>query len=461
MDNQKLFVLGLDCATPQLLFDEYLPDLPNFQKIFKQGTYSNLRSTTPAITVPAWMSMMCSQTPGDLGVYGFRNREPGSDYNDMWIAAAHKIKPKKAWDYLNDAGFKTGMLGVPQTFPVKKVDGFMVSSFLTPDLESEYTYPNELRDEIKKVVGEYVFDYANRSTEPPEKVLKAIYEMTEKRFKLVKHFIKNKQWDFLMMVEMGVDRIHHYMWSYIDAQHPKFQGQDNPFKNSIKEYYQYIDKELGEIMEILPEEAGIMVVSDHGAKGMQGMFLINEWLIKQGYLVLKEYPKEITKLEKCDVDWSKTKAWAWGGFYSRLFLNVKGREPQGIVDNFEEARKELMDKLRAVKDDQGNELDNLITTPEELYQDPQGDPPDILAFFGDLSWRPGGTIGHNKVYIHENDTGPDDGVHDWNGVYALWQPGQQGSGKIEEQSILDVAPTILKYFDVSAPSHFKGKIIKY
>lgn len=459
--SKKLFVFGLDCATPQFLFEEYLPELPNFKKILDEGTYSNLRSTVPAITVPAWMSMMTSKTPGDLGVYGFRNRVAGSDYSDMWIATANKIKHEKAWDYLNQAGLKTGMLGVPQTFPVKPVDGFMISSFLTPGIESEYTYPAELKQEIADQVGEYVFDYANRSTEPPEKVLEAIYSMTAKRFKLIKHFIKNKQWDFLMMVEMGVDRIHHYMWSYVDQAHPKFQGADNKFKNCIKEYYKYLDEELGEVMKILPSDAGVMVVSDHGAKAMQGMFLINEWLIKEGYLVLKKYPDEVTKLEKCEIDWSKTKAWAWGGFYSRVFLNVKGRESQGIVEDFEKERKILIDKLTAVKDDQGNDLKNLIATPQELYDDPQGDYPDILAFFGDLAWRPGGTIGHNKIYIHENDTGPDDGVHDWNGVYALWQPDKKGCGQQDENSILDVAPTILDYFGVSIPKDFKGKIIKY
>ncbi len=457
---KKLFVLGLDCATPQFLFDQHLESLPNFKKLFTEGTYGSLRSTTPAITVPAWMSMMTSQNPGDLGVYGFRNRAPGSDYDDMWIATAQKIKYPKAWDYLNQAGFKTGMLGVPQTFPVKEVDGFMVSSFLTPGLESDYTYPQELRDEIKEVVGEYIFDYANRSTEPPAKVLEAIYEMTRKRFKLVKHFIANKQWDFLMMVEMGTDRIHHYMWSYIDENHPKYPG-DNEFKDSVRDYYKYIDQELGEIIKLLPEEAGVMIVSDHGAKAMDGMFLINEWLIKEGYLVLKEYPKEVTSLTSDMVDWSKTKAWAWGGFYSRLFLNVKGREPQGVVENFEQERDELINKLRAVTDDQGNKLENLITTPTELYKDPQGDPPDILAFFGDLSWRPGGTVGHNKVYIHENDTGPDDGVHDWYGVYSMWKPGVKGSGKQEGLNILDIAPTILDHFEVNIPDNFKGKIINY
>jgi predicted AlkP superfamily phosphohydrolase/phosphomutase len=458
---KKLFVLGLDCATPQFLFKEYLPCLPHFQKIFSEGSFGNLRSTTPAITVPAWMSMMTSQTPGDLGVYGFRGKKPGSGYKEMFLASSDHIKQKKVWNYLNEAGYKTGMLSVPLTYPPSSVDGFMVSCFMTPSLESDYTYPKELKQEIKEQVGNYIFDYANRSTEPADKILKIIYEMTDKRFKLIKHFIKNKQWDFLMMVEMGVDRIHHYMWSYVDAKHPKWQGENNKYKDSIKEYYQYIDKQLGEVMEVLPKDASLMVVSDHGAKAMQGMFLINEWLIKEGYLVLKKYPDKVTKLEKCEVDWSKTKAWAWGGFYSRVFLNVKNRDPQGIVENFEEERDKLAEKLRAVKDDNGQDLKNIVDTAEKLYENPKGDKPDLLAFFGDLSWRPGGTVGHDKIYIHENDTGPDDGVHDWNGVYAMWQPKKKGCGWQENLSILDIAPTILNYFDVNIPKDFKGKIIKY
>lgn len=456
----KLVVIGLDCATPEFLFEEYKADLPNISKILDNGTYGNLRSTTPAITVPAWMSMMTSKDPGQLGVFGFRNRKPGSGYDDMWIATSAVIKEKKIWDYLNEAGFSTGLLGIPQTFPVNKVDGFMVSSFLTPGLESEYTYPHELRDEIEKEVGEYIFDFANRSTEPPATILKAIYLMTEKRFNLFKHFIETKNNDFMMMVEMGVDRIHHYMWSYVDSRHPKFQGEDNKFKDCIRNYYIYLDEKIGEIMQTLPEDCQIMLVSDHGAKAMQGMFLLNEWLIKEGYLVLKEYPTEITKLEKCDIDWSKTKAWAWGGFYSRIFFNVKGREPEGVINDkdLEKEKDILIKKLEEVKDDEGNNMGNKIYKPEDLYEEITGDPPDLLGFFGDLSWRPGGTLGHNKLYIHENDTGPDDGVHDWNGIYAIYDP-KNPQSKRQDQSIYDIAPTVLNMFDINVPKDMKGSII--
>ncbi|MFH1536866.1 MAG: alkaline phosphatase family protein, partial [Patescibacteria group bacterium] len=397
----KLVVIGLDCATPQFLFEDYLNVLPNIKKILDNGTYGKLRSTTPAITVPAWMSMMTSKDPGKLGVFGFRNRKPGSGYDDMWIATHDKIKEKKVWQYLNEAGFSTGLLGIPQTYPVEKVDGFMISSFLTPGLESEYTYPTQLRDEVENKIGEYIFDYANRSTEPPETVLKAIYTMTEKRFNLFKDFIKTKNNDFMMMVEMGVDRIHHYMWSYVDDKHPKYQGEKNKFKDCIKNYYIYIDEKIGEIMKVLDDDTKIMLVSDHGAKAMQGMFLLNEWLIKEGYLVLKKYPKEITKLEKCDIDWKKTKAWAWGGFYSRIFFNVKEREPEGLIDkkDLEEEKNILIKKLEQVLDDEGKLMGNKIYRPEDLYKEVTGDPPDLLGFFGDLSWRPGGTVGHDEIYI--------------------------------------------------------------
>ena len=458
----KLISIGLDCATPDLLFDKYIDQLPNIKKFVDSGIHGNLRSTTPAITVPAWMSMMTSKDPGELGVYGFRNRKPGSGYDDMWIATQAVIKQKKLWNYLNEAGFTTGMLGIPMTFPVEKVDGFMVSSFLTPGLDSDYTYPKNLRDEIKAEVGEYIFDYANRSTEPPEKVLKAIYLMTEKRFNLFKHFIKTKNLDFMMMVEMGVDRIHHYMWSYIDSQHPKFQGEDNKFKDCVLNYYKYVDEKIGELMA-MPEtkDAKWLITSDHGAKAMKGLFLLNEWLIKEGYLVLKEYPKDITKLEKCDIDWAKTKAWAWGGFYSRIFFNVKGREPEGLIEkeDLEKEKDILIKKLEEVKDDDGNLMGNKIYRPKNLYEKVTGDPPDLLGFFGDLSWRPGGTIGHNKIYMHENDTGPDDGVHDWNGIYGIYDS-KNTNARHENKSIYDITPTILDIFGVDIPDGLKGEVIK-
>lgn len=461
--QQKVIVIGLDCATPQLIFDQYKDDLPNITRMAKQGTWGELKSTVPPITVPAWASMTTSKHAGDLGVYGFRSRTAGAAYDDMNIAHAGMIKEKRVWDYLGDAGKKVGMLSVPQTYPVKPVNGMMVSCFLTPNTQAEFAYPKELKQEILDACApdDYYFDFANRTQAPPDEVLKAIYTMTDQRQKIFKNWVQNKEWDFLMMVEMGVDRIHHYLWHYMDKTHKDYVP-GNPYEQKILDYYKHIDAFIGDVEKMAPEDTMFYIVSDHGAKRMEGMFVLNEWLIDNGYLTLKSMPKTPIAIEQCDVDWDKTTAWAWGGFYARLFVNVQGREPQGTVspEEVDLFLEDLRDKLMQVKGPNGESLQHNIVRPRELYPDAIGDVPDLMIFWGDLYWKVAGTLGYGKHYIDQDDRGLDYGVHDWNGVFIKYNPLAPGGGERKDLDILDVTPSILHDFGQDVPNDMRGKIIE-
>ena len=94
---------------------------------------------------------------------------------------------------------------------------------------------------------------------------------------------------------------------------------------------------------------------DHGANSLKGGICFNEWLIKNGYLTLKSYPKTSTPIAKAEIDWSKTKAWGDGGYYGRLFMNVRGREPQGTVDkaDYEKVRDEIVAGIAEIADPKG------------------------------------------------------------------------------------------------------------
>lgn len=470
MKDTKVIVIGLDCATPQLLFEQYRNDLPNISEMMEKGTWGPLKSTIPPITVPAWAAMTTSKNAGDLGVYGFRSRQSGAAYDEMDIAHGGMIKEKRVWEYLGDAGKKVGILGVPQTYPPSKVNGLLVTSFLTPSTKVEFTHPPELKKEILDMVApdDYIFDFANRLHEPPEKVLEVIIKMTLQRQRIFMHWVQHKPWDFLMMVEMGVDRIHHYLWHYIDPKHKDYKP-GNEFEAQILEYYKNIDAFIGTVRENAPEGTIFYVVSDHGAKRMEGMFVINEWLIDNGYLTLHSMPKEPTSIEKCDVDWTKTKAWAWGGFYSRLFLNVKGREPQGIVEpeEIDDLLEEIRGKLMNVKGPGGQEIKDIIGEDaphqmyraDELYPEAVGDVPDLLIFWGDLYWKVAGTLGYGKYYIDQDDRGLDFGVHDWYGVCIKYDPKNLGKGRQDGLDILDITPSILNDFQLKIPADLRGKSI--
>lgn len=471
--KRKVLVFGLDCAPPAVLFhtgDENelgLKDqLPNLSRLVDEGIYGPLSSSIPCITVPAWTSMLASKDPGMLGFYGFRNRADHS-YDRMNIATGNAIHEPRVWDVLGEAGKTSVVVGVPQTYPIKPLNGYLISSFLTPNTDRQYTFPNELRYEIDRVLdGEtYDVDVPQFRTEDKDFLLKQIQEMTEKRFQVIDYLIREKAWDFFMFVEIGLDRIHHGMWKFWDPGHAKYEP-GNPYEDAIPAYYRYLDRELGEILGMLDKDTVVMVVSDHGGQAMDGGFAVNEWLRQEGLLVLKDQPiyEGLVPFEKVEVDWQKTTAWGAGGYYGRIFMNVEGREPQGTIpaDEYEKVRDELKERIEAIPDHEGKPMGSVAFKPDDLYQEVRNVAPDLMVYFGDLRWRSVGSFGIPDIYTFENDTGPDDANHAQDGVFVLWDPRKNHGGRyVSDLQLMDVAPTILEAMDVQVPSDMQGKSVKH
>ncbi|HEX3231524.1 MAG TPA: alkaline phosphatase family protein [Pyrinomonadaceae bacterium] len=459
--RRRVMVIGLDCAAPELVFDRWLDDLPNLKSICRSGLHGPLRSCDPPITVPAWSVMMSSKSPGRLGVYGFRNRADYS-YDRYSIANSLAIKEDRLWDILSQSGKRCIVIGVPGTYPPRPLNGLMVTDFLTPDTTCQYTHPPELKQEIERVVGEYVLDVRDFRSGNKEKILADIYEMTRKRFHLARHLLARKDWDFFMIVEMGTDRIHHAFWDNMDPAH-RFYEPGNKFEKAIHDYYIEVDREIGELLAFADQRTAVLVVSDHGAKRMDGGICINEWLIANGYLALAEKPAPATPLSKVKVDWSQTKAWGDGGYYARVFLNVAGREPNGTIapGDYENMRDELSAGLKAITDEKGNEIGTQVFRPEELYNEVRGVAPDLIVYFGRLYWRSVGMVGGGKIHTFENDTGPDGANHAENGIF-LFRPangGLTGGRRIDGLRIIDIAPMILQLFDLPVPVDMEGRAL--
>ncbi|MGD9141593.1 MAG: alkaline phosphatase family protein, partial [bacterium] len=240
--KKKVMVIGLDCAAPQLVFDEYADQLPNFKKIMNEGVYARMKSSIPPITCPAWMCMVTSKNPGKLGIFGFRNRSEYS-YQDFWIANSTVIHEPTVWDFINREGYLANIIGVPQTYPPKPMNGLLVTGFLAPDTDSDYTFPGFIKDEIKAAVGDYTIDVKKFRREDKDSLLQEIRDMAKQRFDLAEAFLE-KPWHFFMFIEMGLDRLHHGFWKYMDKTHRKYEP-GNKYENAIPDYYKYLDKRIG------------------------------------------------------------------------------------------------------------------------------------------------------------------------------------------------------------------------
>lgn len=452
----KVVIIGLDCCTPQLLFDQWIDLLPNIKNLMKNSIHGELTSSIPAITVPAWMSMMTSKTPGELGFYGFRNRKNYS-YDEMFFATGNSVKEDAVWDILSRHGKKSLVVGVPPSYPPKPLNGNMISCFLTPGTDSSFTYPKELKSEILEQMGDYIFDVARFRTEDKDNLIKQIYNLANNRFQTFSYLLQQKEWDFAMMVEMGVDRLHHGLWRFTDPDHPKYKP-GSKYEHVIRDYYIYIDMKIGKIVELLDDDTAVMIVSDHGAQKMEGGICFNDWLIKEGYLKLKEKPSHTVPFSNDLVDWENTIAWGSGGYYGRLFLNVKDREPSGAIParDYEKVRNELIDKISQITDPDGNNIHCKAYKPEEIYPEVKGIAPDLIVYFGDLYWRSVGTVGNSSIWTFENDTGPDDANHAQEGIFILNDRKERETVRAEKLQLMDVAPTALELMEIPVPGDMRG-----
>ena len=435
-------LIGLDCAEPSLVLERWRGELPTLAGLMDRGRHGRLRSVVPPITVPAWSCLMASRTPGDLGIYGFRNRVDHS-YDALEVANGTAVKAPRLWDLATRHGKRSIVIGVPGTYPPRPLNGVLVSCFLTPADATAYTYPPLLAREIEQVVGEYLFDCTNFRTDDRDDLLRQVYEMTDRRFALAEHLLATRPWELFALVEIGLDRMHHAFWNEPDA---------------ILAYLCHVDALIALLLEHADDETTVLVVSDHGAKRLEGGVRVNEWLRREGLLQPREEPQGVSSLQDVGVDWSATTAWGEGGYYARVFLNVQGREPAGIVrpEDYERVRADLAERLEAIPGPDGAPLPTRVFRPEDVYDEVNGVPPDLIVYFGDLSWRSVGTIGgEDGIHTFANDTGHDEANHAEDGLLIMAGPGIE-PGAAKGMSLLDVAPTALELLGLEPTPSMRG-----
>lgn len=452
----KICILGLDCAAPEIVLQD--THLQNIRRLMASGVWGRLESVIPPITVPAWMCMCTSQDPGSLGVYGFRDRSDYS-YSGLRFVDSASIQAPALWDTMAQHGKKSIVVGVPPGYPPRRLQGISVGCFLTPNTQKyEFTYPTDIKQKITELVGEYPADVNGFRTNDKAWLKREIFEMSRKQWKVVHWLFKEQKWDYFHFVDIGLDRVHHGFWSCFDKKHRHYQP-GNPYEGVIPEYYGWLDEQVGKVMEALDEDTILLLVSDHGAQRLDGGFAVNEWLVKEGLLALNQHPAQVTPFDKLSVNWAKTQVWSEGGYYARVFLNVQGREPQGVIPpgDYEPFLDKLKSRFEALTDDRGRPLKSEVFKPREIYHSVRGIPPDLIVHFGGLLWRSIGSVGHGKVHIEKNDTGPDACNHAQFGMFVLAAPNSPLRGEYKGAHLLDVAPSLLDLAGYPVPASMQGR----
>lgn len=458
----KVFIFGIDGAFPEYVFGKWLDELPNIKKVLEKSKYGIMNSTIPPLSATAWSSIYTGKNPSDTGIFEYIYRKNHS-YEEIHLISSKKLKEKTIWQIASEQGKKSIVCFPLLTWPIKPFDGILISGTLTPSgKDVDCTYPKELKQEIKEKLGEVPMpDIPNFRNLTKEEIIEEVYKMTRKHINIMKYLIQNKEWDLFFGVINMSDRLHHMFWRYLDEKHRK-HDPESKFKNVIKDFYVFLDKELGNLLELLDKDTKIILISDHGITRMHTRVNLTDWLIKEGYLVLKEPIKEKAPFKMSMVDWEKTRVFAIGAYEGQVYINLKGREPQGIIETGEEYNAlllELETKLKQIPGDDGKEMDTKVFVKKRDYNGKLiEEAPDMIVYFDNLEYGCNSTlIGNETLWSPSTAKGSDDATHSKKGIFSITN--SNGKEYLGDVNYLDIAPTILKELNIKIPEDLKGKII--
>ena len=187
--------------------------------------------------------------------------------------------------------------------------------------------------------------------------LKQAYDIDHEREQMLFVALDKLRKGTLTCVFDGTDRIQHMFWRYFEEGHPAARGRQRPAEHAgaIEAIYRQNDELVGKVLARMGKDDLLMVVSDHGFASFRRGVNLNAWLLSKGYLALKEGGDGSAEWLR-DVDWSRTRAYALG--LTGMFLNLEGREAQGIVKPGEEAaqvKAEIMAALQGLRDAEGGD----------------------------------------------------------------------------------------------------------
>jgi predicted AlkP superfamily phosphohydrolase/phosphomutase len=452
---KKVFVLGIDGLPPQLVFEKYKKHLPTFARLMERGVWGRLKTTIPPSSIVAWTSMASGKDPGETGIHSY-TQKPGP-HTIPRLTDSTDIKASLLWDILTQHNKKTIALNIPLTYPAHAMHGVMVTDFLTPAFNEKSIYPPTTKTTIRKLLGgkEYLFDvsgFTGYKKLDLDHLIKKTYEMTDRHFKVAKYFLEKKQWDLFFMVVIGGDRLHHMFWKHIDPQHKNFV-KNSIYKNVILEFYQYLDRHLKTMLSHIPKETSVLIVSDHGMYRMDNRINLNDWLIKENYLVIKKemyhkYQNGAKKLELKDIDWKHTRALASGGYQGRIYIFSKNKKATART---------IMEKLKAIRGPKNKKLENRVFDTSTLYIKRDSNAPEIIAYFDNLRYGVNNDVGNKGLYSTKTSVGIDDAGHSPEGSLIMQSTELKKKGDLGTIDILQVTPTILKMLGVPNYKTMRGK----
>jgi predicted AlkP superfamily phosphohydrolase/phosphomutase len=503
-NTNKICVIGIDGATWNVMLPMINSGkLPNISKLMENGTYGNLSSLPISLSPVIWTSIATGKVPDKHGIHGFIEKTPDG-YEQIPVTSDMR-RVNAIWNILSEFEKKVGIISWWVTRPPEKVNGFMVSDGFQMH---RFTYPENLYKEYEskfepsdswfaKQIGfytSYKYDpnYKKKyELDSPDyfyqTIMQYLHDFALKDYYSMVAFqtlYSKEKPDFFGIYFPSVDVMSHFAWKFMEPKSVNENFDVTPkeqqlFGQIIPRTYEKVDQYIGEIVKMLPPDTIIMVVSDHGFEaGRPGLFYhwINLNKLLQEMHLLEYTPDH-------EFDWSKTTVYELEDLTRQdrvLYLNMKGREPMGIVEpkDYEKTRQSIRDQLLVLKTPNNVPLFKEIKIPQASHQYIDSTSfkyksdyyyggvsqytGDLYAVINpDLTKQDSFVIGNKKLSLSQfMIPHPQTGDHAINGIVVLSGGPFKKKQVINKASVLDVTPTILYLMGLPIAQDMDGQVME-
>ena len=502
--GRRVFCIGLDGGTFDLV-DRFVGEgrLPHLGRFLREGTRAELRSVLLPFTPQAWSSFLTGVNPGRHGIFGFKEKSP-DDYS-FQLVNARRLRSKTLAQMLGDAGKTVILLNVPMNCPPPAVNGIVVGGMDSPGINSKFTHPPEVKDEILGLAKDYVIHlhvgagYLDSDVKRREAV-RALLAVAAARERVILHLMDKYPWDLFALNFGETDQVQHHFWRYLES--------GGEFRDAIRQVYERIDEAVGRITAKLGDDGGVArrlgprrgrglefrplhrrvapvggiarVPERGGRQARRAGASASPWNSLSRTLsssakdaLMHRFPQLRARTQgfvrRALVDWSKTSVYS-GEHPATLRVNLAGRDRSGIVtgtQRYEELRTALIDKLQGLVDPvSGKALIEEVYRREEVYHGPfLESAPDLILFSKDFAHQDlGGPYPRNRHYrqvISTKDTRKFfvNGTHRMNGMFIARGKDLHAGRTLPRLEITDLCPTILYSLGMPVPNGLDGRVV--
>ncbi|MBN1697059.1 MAG: alkaline phosphatase family protein [Spirochaetales bacterium] len=505
MPKNRVLIIGLDGVTYEIL-EPYLNQglYPSLKRLLDTGIHGTVTATIPPMSSSTWTSIQTGVNPGKHGIFDYMQRKPKA--TEFEYKNAKSIRIPVLWDLIGKYGKKSCIVNVMMTYPPKDINGVIISGGLTPEKARFYS-PETISPEIKEIIDRYIITpyggydfFRDNYTDYIERYIR----VAEKQKDVTLGLMRKVDWDLCMVLFSCTDGVQHMVWKFIDKRSPLWKESYSGIENPFVAFYKKIDSFIGELVNQCDKHTTIIVCADHGFGPFYARINLNNFLQKHHYLAFRKtyligikqlmlkhnislvrarriaHKLRITKLKQrfrdekqktlgraalslYDLDMTNTKAYAVGT-YGQIYINLKGRDPSGIVmpgREYERLRDEIILHLMNLKDPAtGKTVIKEVKKKEELYSGFYSDnAPDLVAI-PERGYSPNGSIFFTSGNILET-TDYASATHEVESGICILAGNNIKSNQnpFSPVSIMDICPTVLALLSVPIPDYLDGSVI--